>query len=72
MCDPASKIPIHIPDGIFEPEISCDPSFPRWCDKLSLDSEGNIRNFDGSIVGRYDMNSIKNDITAFSIKEDKS
>lgn len=35
----------------------------RWTDKLSLDGEGNIRDFDGNIVGHYDLSNLQ-DYTA--------
>ena len=37
--------------------------YARWTDKLSLDYEGNIRDFDGNIVGHYDVGMLQ-DYTA--------
>ena len=45
--------------------------YTRWTDKLTLDCEGNIRDFDGNIVGHYDVGMIQ-DYTAtseFVVKE---
>lgn len=37
----------------------------HWTDKLSLDGEGNIRDFDGNIIGHYDLSNLP-DYTATS------
>ena len=41
----------------------------RWTDKLSVDSDGNIRDFYGNVVGYYDMNETKNITKGITIKE---
>lgn len=42
--------------------------YTRWTDKLTLDYEGNIRDFDGNIVGHYDISNLT-DHTAIVVKE---
>lgn len=40
---------------------ACNQICPRvrWTDKLTLDGEGNIRDFDGNIVGHYDVGMLQ-------------
>lgn len=35
----------------------CCPN-TRWTDKLSVDSEGNIRDFYGNIIGHYELSNL--------------
>lgn len=37
------------------PQVNCDISLSdiRWTDKLSLDNDGNVRDFSGNIVGHF-------------------
>ncbi len=39
----------------------------RWTDKLTLDYEGNIRDFAGNIVGHYDVSMLP-DYTANTLR----